>query len=87
MNKAIFGTTPREFIDKRICFEGERSSECDEKRYYMWFTSAPDELYPLSSKLTRAHTLVGMHRIGKLEGGGSYLHVITQVDLKLAPFA
>ena len=43
VNKAVLGTQQREFIDKKFFFTAEDSS------IYMWVTSAPDNVFPLSA--------------------------------------
>ena len=77
-NPHIVGMKPREFIEKRVflkkadLFEG--AWKISEDKYYGYVSSVPDQLYQEDhDKFVRAHTLIGMHRIGRLEKGGCYL--------------
>ena len=56
--KSVMGTSPREFIDKKIFFK-------EDGVIYMWVTSTPDDCYPVNPKFTRATSLVGLNKIGK----------------------
>jgi len=46
----------------RIDQEYEKVNEDD---YYMWVTSSPDDLYPLSTKYVRSDSLLGIYKVGK----------------------
>jgi len=37
----------------------------NEDDYYMWVTSSPDDLYPLSTKYVRSDSLMGIFKVGK----------------------
>ena len=89
-NKSVIGTTPRQFIDKKIFF---RTSDVDpavkgtdKDEIYIWVTSGPDELYPLDSKFVRAHANLGIQKIGRNKNGkaGCFMHSIVQTDVKVS---
>ena len=75
----VVGVMNREFVEKRVFFkkvdEVQGAWKISSDTYYAYVSSVPDEIYDLNEVYMhlRAHTLIGMHRIGKLESGGSYL--------------
>jgi hypothetical protein len=76
VNRSLFGTSKREFIDKKVFFS-------DGDTIYIWVTACPDDCYQCMPPHTRSYSIVGINKIGKLESGGCYLHVISQTDLKV----
>ena len=69
--------TQREFIVKRIFFykhEAKELKEGEDDDIFMYGTSCPTEFYPLNNKFERAENILGLMRIGKLPGGGTYFH-------------
>ena len=86
--KKVLGATQREFLDKRIFFYKSEVKELEngeDDDIFIWTSSAPNELCPEDkSRYVRAETLFGLMRIGKLQNGGTYLHVVDQTDLKIS---
>ena len=66
LNKAVFGTSQREFIDKRIIFD-----DTDSEDIYMYVTHAPDPLSPLNHNYVRANALLGINKISRRKDGKS----------------
>ena len=86
VNKSVIGTAQREFIDKKIYFRASDAEEVDPMQddIYLWVTSAPDELVPITSSYVRSDSLLGIQRMGRRKDGkpGCYLHCIVQTDVK-----
>ena len=71
INKSVMGTSCREFIDKKLFFSTSDINplkENEQDDIYMWVTSTPNDVYPMNPKYTRADSLIGMYRIGRMEG-------------------
>lgn len=89
-NKPVIGTTPRQFIDKKIFFRTSDADSSvkgtDQDEFYIWVTSTPDDIVPIDSKkYVRAESILGIQRIGKRKDGeGCYLHAIVQTDVKVS---
>ena len=81
------GLTQREFIDKKIFFRKSDVTELEEGEsddIYIQSSHCPDSLYPMDQKkYVRCYSYYCMQRIGKMDCGGSYLHVVDQSDLKI----
>ena len=81
VNKSVMGTSCREFIDKKLFFHTSEMSDVEESQsdeIYMWVTSTPNEVYQLNPKYTRADSLLGMYKIGHMEGSpGCYVYNIS----------
>ena len=82
----MVGVSQREFLDKRVFFHKSEVKELEEGEnddIFVWLSAAPNEIFPEEpSKYVRAETIFGFMRIGKMENGGTFLHVVDQSDLK-----
>ena len=78
LNKAVFGTSQREFIDKRILFTPN-----NDDIVYIYVTHTPDSISPLDPSYVRANALLGINRISKMDDGGCKFETITQCDCKI----
>ena len=79
------GLTQREFIDKKVFFRKSDVTELEEGEsddIYIQSSHCPDSLYPMDQKkYVRCYSMYCMQRIGKIDSGGSYLHVVDQSNL------
>jgi len=73
------GVSQREFVDKKVFFHKSEITELEEGEsddLYIWSSHCPDSLYPENKKYVRSYSLYCMQRIGKVESGGTYMHVV-----------
>ena len=67
---SVMNMNQREFIDKKLVFSRIQATGKNDKDnsddIFLWVTSTPNDLYPMSTKHVRSDSIIGIVRIGRI---------------------
>jgi len=66
----------RDFLEKKLKF-------MHEGKWFIYFSSIPDEIQPVEAKITRATTIVGFNVFERLEDGRVRFTALNQTDFNV----